>query len=107
MRPTDRPAAYGGSRPVRAPDQLVHDGQRDEDLHDAQLLGPFGGANQRRRRRPSSTPPTTTATRATSGSLDGAGHASPAVTARIRGGHDGDHGVGAGVSRSIAPPMTR
>ncbi len=29
------------------------------------------------------------------------------VTARIRGGHDGDHGVGAGVSRSIAPPMTR
>jgi len=31
----------------------------------------------------------------------------PAVTARIRGGHDGDHGVGAGVSRSIAPPMTR
>ena len=51
---------------MRAPDRLVHDGQRDEDLHDAQLLGPFGGANQRRRRRPSSTPPTTTATRATS-----------------------------------------
>ena len=50
---------------MRAPDRLVHDGQRDEDLHDAQLLGPFGGADQRRRRRPSSTPPTTTATRAT------------------------------------------